>query len=179
MQGASSAAGWLRMRLSCHETRKTPKEIRLGKDPFGLSPSPLSTQCARRFAPDCAEGRRSYPCPQARHNRTALAVSSPISPWVICSYPQKLCPWDIIPFLCRDPRQTGLHIRFVCLPRLQLSADAERLPKVIVPSPRDGSDGCTATFSNTRSFGRGRGRVSFRPRLSQNFIVSLHARSGA
>ena len=34
------------LRLSCHETRKTPKEIRLGKDPFGLSPSPLSTQRA-------------------------------------------------------------------------------------------------------------------------------------
>ena len=34
------------MRLSCHETRKTPKEIRLGEDPFGLSPSPLSTRCA-------------------------------------------------------------------------------------------------------------------------------------
>ena len=32
------------LRLSCFETRKTPKEIRLGKDPFGLSPSPLSTQ---------------------------------------------------------------------------------------------------------------------------------------
>ena len=113
------------MRLSCHETRKTPKEIRLGEDPFGLPLSPLSTQCARH------------------------------------------------------PRQDAGRYNPCCLPRLQLSADAERLPKVIVPSPRDGSDGCTATFSNTRSFGRGRGRVSFRPRLSQNFVVSLHAQSGA
>ena len=30
------------LRLSCHETRKTPKEIRLGKDPFGLSPNGAS-----------------------------------------------------------------------------------------------------------------------------------------
>ena len=57
-----------------------------------------------------------------------------------------------------DPRQAGLRIRYVGAPRLQLSAGANRLSKAIPPplpskrdGSRDGSKGCAATFSNTRS----------------------------
>ena len=37
---------WFLLYFSVHDDRKVPKERHLGQDPFGLSPSPLSTQRA-------------------------------------------------------------------------------------------------------------------------------------
>ena len=92
-----SAAGARRlpevfMYFSLRVERKVRKERHLRGKPtvFPSSlPFPLRARRATQGRADCAEGCRSYPCPQARHNRTALAVGSLFLPWVISSYPRQ------------------------------------------------------------------------------------------
>ena len=138
-------------RISAHGGRNARKERRLREKPrFPPQVSPfLGVRGATQFcsAPDARTVSVLHPCPPARHKRSAQPVGFPILPWVNWFLPIESCARGII------------------FPPLSFSC----------ARARDALRGFTATFSNTRSFGRGRRRVSFRPRPSQDFIGDLPA----
>ena len=99
--------------FSPRREKSTKRVAAQGKNPrfFPWVTLFLNVRGAAHFcaAPDCAAGRRSTSLPQARHNRTALAVSYPISPWVIGFIHRKIYPWVSPPWLSRDGARDALR----------------------------------------------------------------------